>query len=308
MRRSATRLIAAAATLACVSAVTVAAALSATAAPSATAALSATAGSSRPTCHGQRATIVGNNQRNIIRGTNHRDVIAAGGGADIILGRGGNDLICAGPGHDVVAGGPGLDRVYGGSGRDLCYGLPVEHRRYHFGCEVHVPDSAGGPGSPRAAQGRVVRGHPTRAQTRAMTRVFHRVVGPQAGAALPACDARTGIVTLGHANVTGYGTNPSLVAVRPKFLPYNQVDGTFEAVQYPSTDQWNIVNNIPNDGTLYQVPVPAYQLTNFRTYTVFYDVAWSADGTSWNGPTIEFRVNSYQDPYGFPSPAETCVT
>jgi hypothetical protein len=259
----------------------------------------------RSTCHGRRVTITGNNRANHIRGTRHRDVINAMGGNDIIFGNGGNDLICSGPGNDIVAGGGGTDVVYGGAGRDLCFGVPVEHLHYHHACEVHLPDHLGGTTAPRAgANVRLLSGRATKAQLKATRALVRQLDGPHYGAAAPDCGATSAVIKLGYGSASGWGTNPSLVAMRPRFLPYSQVYGEPGEVQ---DGQWEVVNNIPNDGSLYQVPMPNYQVTHFMTYTVFYDVAWSNDGVNWNGPTFEFKITGYVNP-DFGGIGETCVT
>ena len=66
------------------------------------------------TCHGERATIVGDSRSQVLNGTPGRDVIAGLGGNDTINGRGGNDLICGGRGADKLKGGGGNDRLFGG--------------------------------------------------------------------------------------------------------------------------------------------------------------------------------------------------
>jgi Ca2+-binding RTX toxin-like protein len=87
----------------------------------------------RPTCFGQRATIVGTAGNNRIRGTRRADVILAKGGADRVWPGRGNDRICGGdgtdrlhgtPGSDKVDGGTGADQVAGGAGNDLLAGGP----------------------------------------------------------------------------------------------------------------------------------------------------------------------------------------
>jgi hypothetical protein len=72
-----------------------------------------------PTCHGQRATIVGSGT---VRGTSGPDVIVGSKGADSIEGRGGADVICGLGGPDTIKGGAGADWVEGGGGNDLVYG------------------------------------------------------------------------------------------------------------------------------------------------------------------------------------------
>lgn len=66
-----------------------------------------------PTCHGQKATIVGTDGDDVITGTGKADVIVGMMGDDRIDGAGGDDLICGGPGADVLIGGTGNDSLYG---------------------------------------------------------------------------------------------------------------------------------------------------------------------------------------------------
>lgn len=79
-----------------------------------------------PTCHGERATIVGtpgnDAGRTELVGHRGHDVIVGRGGNDIIDGRGGNDVICAGAGRDYVAGGSGRDVIRGGARHDVLFG------------------------------------------------------------------------------------------------------------------------------------------------------------------------------------------
>lgn len=67
-----------------------------------------------PTCHGERATIVGTDRGEHLQGTAGRDVIAARAGRDVVHGLGGDDIICGGRGSDVLVGGRGDDRLHGG--------------------------------------------------------------------------------------------------------------------------------------------------------------------------------------------------
>lgn len=76
----------------------------------------------RPTCMGERATMVGTNGTQRLVGTNGVDVIVARGGSDYVLGKGSADLICAGGGADHVDAGEGQDRVKGGGGNDSLVG------------------------------------------------------------------------------------------------------------------------------------------------------------------------------------------
>ncbi|MDN5855683.1 MAG: hypothetical protein L0K86_23145, partial [Actinomycetia bacterium] len=92
-------------------------------------------GAHRPTCRGQKATIVVKDN-GPVKGTKHRDVMVFTdqvkyGSVD---GRGGNDLICGAPfasggrGNDVFVGGregtggPGDDRYYGRRSGEIFYG------------------------------------------------------------------------------------------------------------------------------------------------------------------------------------------
>jgi Ca2+-binding RTX toxin-like protein len=68
-------------------------------------------GSSRVSCLGHEATIVGTRRGETLTGTMHRDAIAALAGADTVRGLGGDDLICGGRGDDTILDGPGRDRV-----------------------------------------------------------------------------------------------------------------------------------------------------------------------------------------------------
>jgi Ca2+-binding RTX toxin-like protein len=258
-------------------------------------------------CHGHRATIVGTGHRDRIKGTNHRDVIVAGGGGDFIVSKGGNDLICAGSSNDVVDGGPGLDTVYGGTGKDLCFGVAREHASYHHQCDVHVPGSLGGGTRPRttARSGRptVLAGHPTHAQIRMVARALNRSTATYQ-ADMPDCGVSK--ITLGNVGVSGYATDPSLVAIRPRFLPFNPTVGEFEAVQDTDYTLWNV----PADGNLHAVAQGAYNVTPFRTYIVFYDVYWSDNGANFDGPnatSVEFPISTYQDHY-FGGTTAACFT
>jgi Ca2+-binding RTX toxin-like protein len=97
----------------------------------------ATAHAVAPTCHGQRATIVGTAGADRLVGTPGADVVVALGGDDVVLARGGDDLVCGGDGADTLRGGAGDDRLYGETER-----LAVDR-----GGRYLVPDVlAGGPG------------------------------------------------------------------------------------------------------------------------------------------------------------------
>jgi uncharacterized repeat protein (TIGR01451 family) len=76
----------------------------------------------RPTCAGQRATIIGTPGSDTLSGTIGHDVIAARDGDDVIKADGGHDLICSGPGDDRASGGRRADTVKGGAGRDTLKG------------------------------------------------------------------------------------------------------------------------------------------------------------------------------------------
>ena len=68
----------------------------------------------KPTCFGERATIVGTpDKKDFILGTDGDDVIVTWGGADRVHGGDGDDLICVGAGKDRVVGGAGNDRILG---------------------------------------------------------------------------------------------------------------------------------------------------------------------------------------------------
>jgi len=69
----------------------------------------------RPTCHGVKATIVG---QGLVRGTSHRDVIVLTGPSVVYAGAG-NDLICGSSGRDIINGGAGNDTIYGNGGNDV---------------------------------------------------------------------------------------------------------------------------------------------------------------------------------------------
>ena len=88
------------------------------------------------TCHGERATIVGDGGRDVLEGTPGRDVIAGLGGNDTIVGLGGADTLCGGPGSDLLDGGRGDDALLGGL--DLVEGGQTP---YHRGDQLR-----GGPG------------------------------------------------------------------------------------------------------------------------------------------------------------------
>ncbi|HEY7875383.1 MAG TPA: hypothetical protein VIG64_09700 [Actinomycetota bacterium] len=76
----------------------------------------------RPTCKGQKATVVGTPDADELQGTEQRDVIVGMGGEDQIVARGGNDLVCSGRGADFVEAGTGADRVDAGKDSDTVHG------------------------------------------------------------------------------------------------------------------------------------------------------------------------------------------
>ena len=85
---------------------------------------SSSAAGRRPTCMGERATIVG---EGYIEGTQRDDVIVGSDNSDRILGLGGDDLICARDGAptlswEYIYGGRGRDRISGGRGGDWILG------------------------------------------------------------------------------------------------------------------------------------------------------------------------------------------
>jgi Ca2+-binding RTX toxin-like protein len=75
--------------------------------------LAAAPAQAAPSCHGQRATIVGK-PRSVITGTGHRDVIVTNG-AKKVRSLGGDDLICV-DAHSVV-----ITLIYSGAGDDSVY-------------------------------------------------------------------------------------------------------------------------------------------------------------------------------------------
>lgn len=70
-----------------------------------------------PTCHGERATIVGTTGDDRLEGTGGVDVIVGLAGDDRLVGMDGDDVLCGGSGADVLQGGPGDDRLFGGADR-----------------------------------------------------------------------------------------------------------------------------------------------------------------------------------------------
>ena len=74
----------------------------------------------RPTCFGQRATLVGTRGDDVIVGTPQRDVVVARAGNDVVRSRGGGDVVCGGAGDDRIVDGRGgrRDQLFGGPGDD----------------------------------------------------------------------------------------------------------------------------------------------------------------------------------------------
>lgn len=78
----------------------------------------------RPSCAGQKSTIVGTRTADRLVGTRRADVISGLGGGDTVTGLGRGDIVCGGPGNDHIRGGRGADRLYGQTGRDTLIGGP----------------------------------------------------------------------------------------------------------------------------------------------------------------------------------------
>jgi Ca2+-binding RTX toxin-like protein len=72
----------------------------------------------RPTCFGERATIVGTDGDDVINGTAGRDVIVGLDGDDQIAADEGDDLVCGNAGDDTINGGSGRDTLHGERGND----------------------------------------------------------------------------------------------------------------------------------------------------------------------------------------------
>ncbi|MGH8934396.1 MAG: calcium-binding protein [Egibacteraceae bacterium] len=73
--------------------------------------------SSRPMCHGERATIRGDKGDDKIKGKHDKDDVIVGlRGDDEIDGRGGDDTICGNQGDDELEGNRGKDKLIGGRG------------------------------------------------------------------------------------------------------------------------------------------------------------------------------------------------
>jgi hypothetical protein len=81
-----------------------------------------TAGTTKSTCGGLAATIVGTTGNDEIVGTSNLDVIAAQAGNDTVFGLDGNDVVCGNQGKDKIRGGPGNDKLRGNRGQDTLRG------------------------------------------------------------------------------------------------------------------------------------------------------------------------------------------
>ena len=116
---------------------------------------------SRVSCAGQLASIVGQSPGEIM-GTAGDDVIVGTPGADMIIAGAGNDVVCGGGGADVILGGPGRDIILGengpddirsGNGNDLVWGGSGNDMiRLGFGRDTafggpNADTIAGGPGN-----------------------------------------------------------------------------------------------------------------------------------------------------------------
>jgi Ca2+-binding RTX toxin-like protein len=234
-----------------------------------------------PTCHGRRATIVGNNHRNQINGTRHRDVIAAGGGNDIIIGNGGNDLICAGAGNDIIDGGTGNDLAFGQTGRDLCFGTAYEHSHLHFGCEVHntAPPPVGGPppSNARAAARQL-----PKANTAARKQLGEYVLQ---SSNYTQCAPRR--VVVGTLEVSGENTTPgSLVGIREVFVPYSLTSGRYDLNNAARSDWRTYI--VPTDGQVHTIPPDDLTLTGADAWEVFAFAVWSKNGADWSAYDVRY--------------------
>lgn len=259
--------------------------------------------SSRPSCHGHRATIVGNYRNNTIIGTQRRDVIVAGRGNDIILGRGGRDIICAGRGADtvnggtnhdwihgqgggdVLEGGKAGDRLFGGTGRDLCSGENREHR-YHKGCETHrdpfgnivsPPPSV----TPRTASPRALKQARSRAtSSSALPPLAGRRDDPgYLAVQSPTECVRTlsnRFIRFGTVSFQTYFTNPGYVAVRPVYASY--VNGW--ATNLTAARDWQLYYG-PSDGTILTIDGGTADLPNQNAATLWGWEAYYWNGTQW---------------------------
>jgi hypothetical protein len=97
---------------------------------------------------------------------------------------------------------------------------------------------------------------------------------------------------LGNIQVTGAFTDPSLVAVRAVFYPY-----LFNGQWGTEFGNWEVFT-VRNDGDWYTWDMGDYTLSSSRLYYVYYNVAWSRDGTWTNNPWLEnLPVTRFNSPY-----------
>ena len=90
--------------------------------------------SSRVTCAGRSATIVGTPGNDRIEGTPGDDVIAGLGGNDRLAGLEGDDVVCGGPGDDdLTSYDKGRDVLVGGAGDDFVGSFENPHARVRLG-------------------------------------------------------------------------------------------------------------------------------------------------------------------------------
>lgn len=94
-------------------------------------------GAAKPTCLGEKATIVGTGGPDALKGTRKGDVIVAKAGDDDINAKAGKDRICGGSGDDVLNGGRAKDRFDGGDDIDDCLTVAGESAT---GCEPQLID------------------------------------------------------------------------------------------------------------------------------------------------------------------------
>lgn len=265
-------------------------ALSASASPATTQAVVGSAAAATQQvrrCHGYRATIVGGRRGTVIIGTRRRDVIYAGAGADVVLGLGGRDLICGGPGNDAIDSGKGRDRVYGGPGRgDQCIGTRFEHRRLHFGCEIHgATGTVTPPGTPPQT---APRGSSATLDASPATPVpgRRRVI---TGASTPDC--RPGAIDPKLLFVKAQGTDPGAgnVYFATGYIPRgNNGNYYYGRAQYPYGLQHS---SVPYDLAEYQIPLGRAN-TSGGQFWVFHLVwFWNETTKDW---TLEQRdVGAY---------------
>jgi len=247
-------------------------------------------------CFGRRATIVAGNRGTRIRGTRHRDVIYAGGGHDRINGRGGGDLICGGAGNDVIDGGRGRDWIRGGSGSDLCLGTPLEHRRYHFGCNVHLPSPPSG-GAPQAQAPRAL--EPVQRQSAPPPAASRQQRGT--GSFVPSV-AYCGFGSGDARNyfISGANTNPSLFAVKLWWVPFNQYAGRWDLDANAVIDTGWATGTIPADGQYYEYSSGGARAlrSQYSVWLGIYEVAWSRNGVDFSGYDEDFWfVDDYNSDY-----------